>query len=156
MEAPLSAPEETKEEALGRFYSKVGKVPGGCWLWLASKNHKGYGIFWYRSRNAVAHRFAWEQSRGPIPPGLVIDHFVCENPSCVNPAHLRVTTNRANVIRGIGGERSPNAKLTESQVREIRARCAAGAVRADLAREFGVGDSTLGRIVRREKWTHVK
>ncbi len=54
------------------------------------------------------------------------------------------------------GEKRPHAKLTESQVREIRRRYANGGVfYRELASEFGVGCGTIRRIVLRLKWRHV-
>jgi DNA invertase Pin-like site-specific DNA recombinase len=51
------------------------------------------------------------------------------------------------------GEGSAKAKLTFDQVREIRARYAAGGVRQlDLAAEFGVGRSTVAQILTRKTW----
>lgn len=53
------------------------------------------------------------------------------------------------------GERSPNARLTEQEVRAIRDRHAAGVAIRQLARETGMGATTITRIVRRESWRHV-
>lgn len=57
----------------------------GCWLYMGALNNTGYG----------PHRRAYEDAKGPIPPGLVIDHL-CRVRSCVNPAHLRAVTPRDN------------------------------------------------------------
>jgi HNH endonuclease len=84
-----------------RFMAKVRKEPGGCWIWTACVNDKGYGHFRYGGRIASAHRVAYEMFVGPIPDGLVIDHL-CRNPPCVNPDHLEAVTFRTNVVRGIG------------------------------------------------------
>lgn len=80
-----------------RFWPKVDKQTGGCWVWTASKNKKGYGqiCVGYGSRLMLAHRFAWELVIGPIPEGMQLDHK-CHNPSCVNPDHLRLATNTEN------------------------------------------------------------
>lgn len=53
------------------------------------------------------------------------------------------------------GEGNPAAKLTTSQVIEIREAAARGESQSALAKRFAVGTSTIGRVVRREKWTHV-
>lgn len=83
-----------------RFWAKVDKNgPNGCWIWTASRDDYGYGQFRGMAHGNGAHRYSWELVNGPIPEGLVIDHFVCENPPCVNPAHMIVTTNRHNVTR---------------------------------------------------------
>lgn len=88
-----------------RFWEKVGKDgPDGCWVWTAGTTPNGYGTFTIGGRQEGtrgAHRVAYELARGPIPPGLQIDHL-CRNRLCVNPAHLEVVTNRENVLRGVG------------------------------------------------------
>lgn len=71
----------------------------GCWMWMASTNPKGYGYFWGGRRMHLAHRWHWESAHGPVPPGHVLDHFVCTTPGCVNLAHLRTVTHRENALR---------------------------------------------------------
>jgi hypothetical protein len=71
----------------------------GCELWTASTDRKGYAMFGPSRRAA---RWRWQQERGPIPTGLVLDHFVCDTPRCVNLDHVRPVTNRENVLRGVG------------------------------------------------------
>jgi len=83
-----------------RFWSKVNK-DGDCWLWTAVTNHHGYGMFNAGTDGPIvrAHRWSWEAENGPIPEGLVIDHL-CRIRTCVRPSHLRVVTNRENVLAG--------------------------------------------------------
>ena len=73
-----------------RFWRKVDKSRGSCWLWVASTRN-GYGAFNLGldggNRSVLAHRFAWDDLRGPIPEGLVLDHL-CGVRRCVNPDHL--------------------------------------------------------------------
>lgn len=79
-----------------RFWGKVDKNgPNGCWLWLGGINENGHG-FLSRGKNdpkgsTMAHRIAWEFTRGEIPAGLFILHC-CDRSDCVNPAHLRTGT----------------------------------------------------------------
>ena len=80
-----------------RFWQKVNKATtSGCWEWQAGKNRHGYGqcTVGYRKK-ALAHRYAYELRYGQIPKGAVLDHR-CANPSCVNPEHLRPTTQEGN------------------------------------------------------------
>lgn len=68
-----------------------------CWHWKGYRNDKGYG----RLNHTLAHRLVYELLRGPIPPGLTLDHL-CRNKSCVNPDHLEPVTSVVNAMRGIG------------------------------------------------------
>jgi len=83
-----------------RFWSKLCVEHNGCWLWKGAKIKDGYGGFWWRGRWRQAHRVAYQELVESIRPGLQLDHFVCNIPSCVNPAHLRPVTSRENVLRG--------------------------------------------------------
>lgn len=86
---PIPAP-----EVPARVWAKVRKTEH-CWHWTAAKNIGGYGVFRLNRRVAIAHRFIYEALREPIPAGQVMDHM-CHNPGCVNPDHLRPTTDKQN------------------------------------------------------------
>jgi hypothetical protein len=80
----------------------LGYVIGerGCWLWVGPRCPKGYGLFHLPGRKLKkAHRYMYERLKGPIPVGLVLDHFACDTPSCINPDHLRPVTSRENTLR---------------------------------------------------------
>ena len=86
-----------------RFWAKVVKTEY-CWIWQGAKGARGHGLF--RINNADgsfgmigSHRFSYQEIIGPIPYGLVLDHVVCGNPSCVNPSHLEPVTNSENTRR---------------------------------------------------------
>ncbi|HEV8574745.1 MAG TPA: HNH endonuclease signature motif containing protein [Dehalococcoidia bacterium] len=71
----------------------------GCVLWLGSKTLDGYGKFRVDGKNTSAHRWAYEQAKGPIPPGMHLDHL-CRQRSCVNADHLEAVTPYENTLRG--------------------------------------------------------
>lgn len=141
---------------LSRFWSKVDKT-GECWVWRACIGNHGYGQFGLRPSYVLAHRFSYELANGPIGVGLCVLHR-CDNRRCVNPEHLFLGTRTDNARdrdakgRAPYGERHPMAKLTAMQVADIRAQHAAGAGKEDLAARFGVTESNVGLILRRQTW----
>jgi hypothetical protein len=92
-----------QEPVEDRFWPKVavGNDPDDCWIWLASTNPEGYGVFWTGKRQIGAHRFAYEWLVGRIPEGLELDHL-CRLTLCVNPRHLDPVTSQINVHRSDG------------------------------------------------------
>lgn len=143
-----------------RFWTSVENRGGeGCWPWIGGKDDRGYGKAsvggqkWKR-----APRVAWELTNGPIPDGLHVLHR-CDNPPCVNPAHLFLGTNRDNhadkVAKGrqARGERCGHNKLTEDDVVAIRyAVVVCGARQRELSRALGVSAQTVCNVVNRSSW----
>jgi hypothetical protein len=84
-----------------RFWEKVQRSLGGCWLWTASVGSHGYGQFTPDGRGSqkLAHRIAYELLVGPIVPRMTLDHL-CRCRRCVNPAHLEVVSLDENKRRG--------------------------------------------------------
>jgi len=109
-----------------RFWAKVDRTDD-CWLWTACRTTHGYGQFRpERSRGAQAHRVAWELTNGPIPAGMLVLHR-CDNPPCVNPAHLFLGTQSDNMrdmyAKGRGRPRRPRPRRpnpnSNARVREL-------------------------------------
>jgi hypothetical protein len=153
-----------------RFWAKTEPAGGGCIEWVGgSRNRSGYGQFTVKGnsdfacRNQLAHRVAWYLHTGQPPAGHVLHS--CDNPACVNPAHLRIGDQLANmqdcVSRGRHGggarpgERHHQAKLTTDEVRQIRSLRGVRPQRA-VAKQFGVSATTIGQIMRGEKWKIVQ
>lgn len=142
-----------------RFWLKV-KKSAGCWEWCGAGSAKGPGNFNPGGRTVSAHRFSWELHYGRVDDGLWVLHK-CDNPRCVRPDHLFLGTAQDNVDdmyskqRAIVGSAHARAKLTESDVREIRRAHGDGVQQKLLAARFGVCKQVVNRIVHREDWKHV-
>lgn len=144
-----------------RFWNKVSKTHE-CWEWTAAMDTHGYGRFHVRvGRLEGAHRFSWELAYGPIPNGLFVLHR-CDNRRCVNPKHLFLGTHDENMqdmsAKGRGTNsrkgKSPRAKLSESQVGEIRRLAASGVLQKEIGEKFGICQRQVSRIVCRHNWAN--
>lgn len=92
-----------------RFWGKVERQSADvCWIWRGTLVRGGYGQFSVRpGQRCAAHRFAWELSNGAIPDGLFACHR-CDNPPCVNPAHLFLGTPKDNMQDKVAKGRHTN------------------------------------------------
>jgi len=75
---------------------KVEVSATGCWLWAGHTNDNGYSLVRRAGRQLSAHRWNWEQSNGPIPKNLEVNHK-CRVRNCINPEHLELLTHAENI-----------------------------------------------------------
>ena len=136
---------------------------GPCWEWDGARNHAtGYGsVSVGRNRSNHASRVAYLAWVGPLDGGLFACHR-CDNPPCINPAHLFAGTPKQNSEdcaakdRSCHGERQGSHKLTEADVRAARADYATGKFTLkELARVYGVSPSGIGLAIRGVTWSRV-
>lgn len=144
----------------------VASDPNDCWEWRGLRGSKGYGLLSVSvgrgTWNEGAHRLVYLLTNGPLPdlPEHGQAHVLhrCDNPPCVNPAHLFVGTygdnNRDKAAKGRAprGETHPITRLTEAQVRALRSDPRSQRV---LAKVYGIADSTVHRIKHAKAWAHV-
>lgn len=150
------------------FWAKVNKGPNdSCWLWTGSKHRQGYGWVSFGGKTGLAHRVAWTLAHGTTLSRKDVLCHRCDNPPCVNPAHIFIGTQKDNmsdawakgrlkppiVKRGAAHYR---AKLTASQVRAIRKKYAAGGITLSaLASEYAVTMGAIHLITSRRNWKHI-
>ena len=139
--------------------------PGGCWVWTGNRDGGGYGVLYWGPNGRKykgAHRVSY--AAFVADPGALHVCHGCDNPSCVNPAHLwlgtpsqnhrdKVAKGRANTPKG---ERTGARKLCEDDVRIIRQRIAAGDLQRVIADDFGVTPPVISYINTGKAWGHVK
>ena len=149
-----------------RFESKFTPEPmSGCWLWTGAYRKDGYGAFYVNGKiRSKASRVSFEIYNGIIPAGMSVLH-TCDMPSCVNPHHLFLGTqkdNMADMFRkgrdnkgNRSGEINPMSKLDESDVLFIRLIRMYGVPINEIAIEFNIKKSTVSSIINRQSWKHI-
>lgn len=78
----VSTEELARRRDLDHLEANTEVMPDGCWRWLGTIGHDGYGQ-WGRHR---AHRRAYRLLVGEIPAGWDLHHS-CLRTDCVNPGH---------------------------------------------------------------------
>ena len=127
-----------------RFWDKVDKRgTGECWEWIAAKS-RGYGYFTVkRPHQASAHRVSAVLAGiiDSLEDQRVVRH-ACDNPACVNPAHLLAGSHQDNVNDREKRRRRPR-KVTPKMVTEIRAARARGESQQSIADRLGIPQRTV-------------
>lgn len=136
--------------------------PDGCWEWLGyHRPPHGYGVLQYRSRGRacaiLAHRASYFLHFEELPPTICVCHR-CDNPPCVNPAHLFAGTiadnNADKMAKGRNrvalGLRNRLGQHPWEVVVAVRAQWDAGVPTPAIAREFGMSAVHVRRLGRRE------
>lgn len=142
-----------------RFWEKVEKTDE-CWNWTASKKRDGYGQFRINGKIVAAHRVSYAAENGPIPDGMFVCH-ACDNPACVNPAHLFLGTDQDNKNdmyrkrRHVFGEKHPLRKLTTDVVLKIRQDAKSGMSQRNIARKYNTQRSQVSLIANGKRWSSV-
>ena len=93
-----------------KFWDKVSvSTPEKCWEWKGATDQNGYGCFGFEGRTQKAHRVSFFLANGYLPP--VVAH-TCDNPPCVNTAHLFPTDKKGNEQDKVSKGRHHNQKKT--------------------------------------------
>lgn len=133
----------------------------GCKIWLNYVMKDGYGVIRIGDKTMLTHRVSWMERYGPIPEDTLVCH-TCDIPSCINPDHLFLGTDKDNSDDKIKKGRAifpPKGRkhwanvIDENQVIAIRA---ASGTHKEIAAMFGnISHQQVGHIKRRERWKNV-
>lgn len=141
----------------------VNTETDNCIIRTFSLGSKYGGVVMPDGTNTTINRAICIWVYGPPPKlGLEAAHWVCGNPLCMNKRHLRWSTGESQhedkIRHGTAGrgDTSPNHKLTEHEVREIRERHTRDKISQNkLAIEYNVSRATVGKIISRQTWKHI-
>lgn len=150
---------------IAKFWSHVDRSEGplACWPWQGpAQTPGGRGRVRIDGRLTYAYRIAWALTNGrPFPADLQGCH-TCDNPACVNPAHIYPGTAKQNSRDSVerGRARIPEPRFGLDHHRAavapevIRAAVEeylqGGVSQAAMGRRLDVSQSTFGRWVRAE------
>lgn len=139
------------EQRFWKFVVKLGNDE--CWFWSGVKDTSGYGKFSIKSKRIGAHRYSYELANNQkIPTQKVVMH-TCDNPTCVNPNHLKIGTYSENAIDMVRKNRSRICFLTEEQVLKIKD---SDLLVKDLAKQYDVSTSCIRDIKTKRTWKHLE
>jgi hypothetical protein len=124
---------------------------GGCLEWTGYRNKKGYGLIRVAGKSLLVHRVVWIWHHGDISSDVMVTHN-CDNPACCCIDDLKLGDNVSNQAEKrerarVKGERNPNAKLTDAEIRVIRSLEGQEST-GSLARQFAVHPTYIRSIQR--------
>lgn len=132
-----------------------------CLIWPFSRNQDGYGKIRLGGKTFIVSRLVCEMVHGQAADTRMVAAHSCGKGhlGCVNPKHIRWATHAENMadMSAFGnhtrGSRNVQAKLTDDDVREIRASYGTSASQAELAHRFSVSGATISRAANGLSWS---
>ena len=144
----------------------------GCWIWTGCRSQGGYGKTHICIGKGAVRRISAHRLIAHLFYGLDLTdrsnqaNHKCDVRLCFNPDHIYVGSQKQNVAdcmqrkrrADIRGNRNPQTKLTETQVRSIQDRCATGprGTKTKIAREYGISEALVRKISMGTVWGWLK
>lgn len=136
---------------------------------LKNINNRGYIRITFDKNKKIytclAHRLVWIYFNGSIPDDKQINHIngiKADN----RPVNLELITGSENInhsfvflgrkARDMRGEKHPQVKLKENDVKEIRLRYSCGEIQREIAKDFDITRSQVSSIAIKRTWAHIK
>lgn len=141
---------ELSDKDKKRFWDKVEiRGENECWEWVASKRG-GYGQFGLNYTPVGAHRISYVLDRNKgIPVNRVVMHL-CDNRSCVNPKHLKIGTQKDNMVdcseKGRSFRHSVR-KINKEQLFKILELLESNYERCEIAEKVGIEEHIIDGIL---------
>lgn len=148
---------------LWKIAERVEIRESGCWEWQGSRVRNGYGRIGNNKKDELVHRLVYRLCVSELPPSVFVCHR-CDNPICLNLAHLFAGTHSDNTRDAVSKGRnylpcpkggSKARKLSDDDVRAIRRRVDSGERVGQLALEYAVSASVITSVVRRHRYRSV-
>ena len=133
----------------------------GCMEYLGHITPLGYGRFYYKRKQIIAHRFVLIKTTGKNPINMDACHS-CDNRKCINPDHLWWGTRTDNVRDMFKKGRAywqtnnddfrnkvknANSKLNYEQCEKIRLLYKQGVLsQREIALKYSVAGSVISRV----------
>lgn len=139
------------------FERAIPEPNSGCWLWTGAANRLGYGHLSVNGKMWNAAPLMWSIVNGAISDKMFVCHK-CDTPPCINPDHLFLGSHDDNMAdqvskgRSPKGERNPQAKLTEADVRFIRSSYYSNNA---LGKALGVSSKTVWSVRNYKRWAGI-
>jgi hypothetical protein len=150
------------QKLINRFFSKVNiKGEDECWEWVGAKNKDYYGNFYYKSYIVeLSHRISWRICYGKIPKDKEVIMHLCNNPSCVNPKHLKAGTHLENANQMLierrgnkaSGEDNGNSRYSYILINQIRSDFMKGLSPKQISDKYKIPYGTIDHIIHNGTW----
>lgn len=137
--------------------SRTTLQANGCMYWNGSKTERGYGHVSIGNKLHLVHRVMMALIE-PMPQDKQIVMHKCDNPSCINPEHLKWGNLSENALDAVQKNRMViprKAKLDAQEVKEIRDLFAFGFSRFEIAAWYKISKYTVTQIIKRFTWTNI-